>query len=146
MDNVAAIIEGIARALHSVTSYAIYTDFHKQNARFPLFHIKLLESNQEQEFTNRYWRECDFDIQLFMDENGEIQDTKSLMAKADALYTVLEYIHVNGKLLRGTDMNYRVTDNVLHFFVSYNKYVFQESEPIPKMETLQTEGGVLSDG
>lgn len=142
MDNVTAITDGIARALHSVSQYAIYTDFHKQNARFPMFYIKLVDASQEQELTNRYWREYDFDVQLLTDENGELQDAKELEATADALYFALEYIRANKKLLRATDMHYRITDNVLHFFVSYNVYVQKEVTPVPKMETLHTEGGI----
>ena len=139
---VTAIVKGLATALHQSTGLPVYIDFRKQKAQFPCFYIKLLETSQEQELTNRYWREHDFDVMLFQDENGEVNDMQGLRDIADTLLMALEYITVDARVLRGTDMSYRVTDKVLHFFVSYNVFIAKVEDPIPMMESLQTEGSI----
>ncbi|MCD8067764.1 MAG: hypothetical protein LUE87_02510 [Lachnospiraceae bacterium] len=40
----------------------------------------------------------------------------------------LEWITVDGDLLRGTQMHYEIEDNVLLFFVNYDLFVFKEQE------------------
>lgn len=146
MDDVKSITEGIAAALSQQTSYAVYTDYHKQHARFPCFYVELIDASQEQELGTRYWREYAFDILLFLDKNGEIKDRRGLTAMADTLFMALEYITVNGsQKLRGTEMSYRITDNVLHFFVSYNMHVKKVFDPLPTMQTLRTEGRVKNE-
>ena len=143
MDDVKSITEGIAAALSQQTSYAVYTDYHKQHAHFPCFYVELIDASQEQELGNRYWREYAFDVLLFLDRNGEIKDRRSLTAMADTLFMALEYITVDGgRKLRGTEMRYRITDNVLHFFASYNMHVLKGVEKEPAMQTLHTEGRV----
>lgn len=143
MDNVNLIIRGIARALHAETGYPVYTSFQQQNAKFPCFYIELIEASQEQELAERYARQHHFDIHFFQDENGEVSDAAALRELADALYMALEYITLDdGRKLRGTDMESRVTDNVLHFLVHYDVFVFKVRETVPYMETLTTEGRI----
>lgn len=134
MDDVRSIIEGIAAVLSQQTGYAVYTDYHKQHARFPCFYVELIDASQEQELGNRYWREYAFDVLLFLDKNGEIKDRRALTAMADTLFMALEYITVDAdRKLRGTDMSYRITDNVLHFFVSYNMHIKKVLDTLPAM-------------
>ncbi len=65
---------------------------------------------------------------------------------ADTLFMALEYITVDGgRKLRGTEMRYRITDNVLHFLVSYNMHVLKGVEKEPAMQTLHTEGRVKNE-
>ena len=146
MDDVRSITEGIAAVLSRQTEYAVYTDYHKQHAHFPCFYVELIDASQEQELGNRYWREYAFDVLLFLDRNGEIKDRRSLTAMADTLFMALEYITVDGgRKLRGTEMRYRITDNVLHFFASYNMHVLKGVEKEPAMQTLHTEGRVKNE-
>ncbi|WP_301860982.1 DUF6838 family protein [uncultured Megasphaera sp.] len=146
MDDVKCIVEGIAAVLSQQTGYVVYTDYHKQHAQFPCFYIDLIDASQEQELGNRYWREYAFDIMLFLDKNGEIHDRRRLMAMADTAFMMLEYIAIEGdRKLRGTDMNYRITDNVLHVFVSYNTHILKEADALPVMQTLHTEGGIIHE-
>lgn len=146
MDDVTEITKGIAAALHGQTGYVVYMDQHKQKPHFPCFYIELIDASQEQELGNRYWREYAFDLQLFMDETGELTDRASLRSLADALFMTLEYVTVSGnRKLRGTDMSYRITDNVLHLFVSYNLHVLKVPDDVPDMQTLTTEGRVKQD-
>ena len=147
MDNTALIVEGISRALFRATKYPCYVDFKKHKAQFPCFYIELIATSQELEYTNRYWREHDFAISLFMNEFGELKDSRALQNIADTLFISLEYIDLgDNRKIRGTDMNYRITDNILHFFVSYDLFITKELEKIPTMQTLTATGRIKNNG
>jgi hypothetical protein len=69
-------------------------------------------------------------------KNVEILDT------IERLNSALEYITFEGDLFRGTKMSYEVDDNILHFFVNYNFYIYKERETIDAMESMAVETGV----
>ena len=69
--------------------------------------------------------------------NQEIQDV------ASKLFDALEYITLlDGDLVRGTEMHYEKVDDVLHFFVKYNMFVYKQVEKADPMETLTVNNNV----
>ncbi|MFN1809005.1 DUF6838 family protein, partial [Clostridioides difficile] len=60
---------------------------------------------------------------------------------AEMLLEELEYIEINGDLVRGTNMNFEIIDNVLHFFVDYNYFTIK-SNNADKMNTVELFGGL----
>ena len=48
----------------------------------------------------------------------------------------------NGDLIRGTEMHYEKVDDVLHFFVKYNMFVYKQVEKADPMETLTVNNNV----
>ncbi|AZK44776.1 phage tail terminator family protein [Paenibacillus lentus] len=123
--------------------YKIYTESVKQGLKEPCFFIFLLTSSQRQVIGKRYFREHPFDIHYFPkskeDKNEEILDV------LDRLNDALEYITMDGDLLRGTNIHHEVIDDVLHFFVNYNLHVYKEKDTADFMESLQIGSG-LSKG
>ncbi|GFN35818.1 phage tail terminator family protein [Tepidimicrobium xylanilyticum] len=122
----------------------IYSESIEQGFQEPCFYIKEVNSSQNRELGNRYKREHLYDIHYFPNPNSSTKNT-DMRAMAEVLYEQLEYIEVAGRPLRGYDMNYRIVDGVLHFFVKYSMFVKKEAEPIPFMENLEIKGG-LKDG
>lgn len=51
---------------------------------------------------------------------------------------LLETIPYDSGLLRGTDMSYEVTDDILHFFVNYDFFVRKLEEDVPRMESVNS--------
>lgn len=45
---------------------------------------------------------------------------------AESLTWCMEYIDVNGDLLRGTNMHHEIADGILNFFMNYNCFVCKE--------------------
>ena len=55
-------------------------------------------------------------------------------AVVDRLYPVLEYIKMDGDLIRGTDMEHETEDEELHFTVHYDIFVMR---PLPETVLMQ---------
>lgn len=134
------IITGISQALDAEFNteenqeYTIYTEDVEQGLEEPCFFIFSLKPSNRQLVGNRYERKYPFDIHYFpKDEsnyNNEINEV------TERLFTALEYIEVDG-LVRGTNMNAEIVDNVLHFFVDFNMIVKKVIPKDPYMEELE---------
>lgn len=141
------IYKGISSKLYQLTGYPVYFDEVDQNAQYPCFLIRLMDSEQEHVLDRRYERKHSFEIRLFPNEKGEITDINTELYKvAPALYTALEYIQVidasKEYLLRGDSMSYKAVDDTLQFLVSYDFFIMKEREKIEFMNTLDIEEGV----
>lgn len=150
------VTDGISSALYSATKTPTYTDYARQNIIFPCFRIFTIEPEQDNHLMNRYKRSYNFDIQYYANKNGDITDYEALNALADDLFFILEIITIgHGVKVRGQDMSHRITDGVLHFFVTYEFFVDRIPKDV-KMETLDQdwrlkhgnneEGTVSNDG
>ncbi|WP_246019618.1 phage tail terminator family protein [Bacilliculturomica massiliensis] len=130
------VIDGISVCLSEEfgDEYTIYSEEIKQGLKEPCFFIFPLNPSQTPMPAARYERKNPFDIHYFpksrYERNSEIENV------ADRLYTALEYITVNGDMVRGTNFHYEVVDGVLHFFVSYNLFVIRQVQKTP-MEQMQ---------
>lgn len=141
------IYEGISSKLFKLTGYPVYFDEVEQNAQYPCFLIRLMDSEQEHVLDRRYERKHSFEIRLFLNEKGEITDINTELYKiAPALYTALEYIQVVDEskeyLLRGDAMSYKAVDDTLQFLVSYDFFIMKEREKTEFMNTLDIKEGV----
>lgn len=130
------IITGISQVLDAEfnsgsEAYTIYTEKVEQDLEEPCFFILSLKPSKNQLVGNRYKRDYSFDIHYFpkdiSNSNNECNEV------AEILYDILEYITVDGNLVRGTKMDYEIVDEVLHFFVNFNMVVKND---IPKEETM----------
>ena len=114
------IIKGISLKLNEEfgNNYKYCVDKIEQGFNKPCFFILLLTDNSNLELKSRYRYKSNFDVHFFPTighkQNNEIHAIK------DRLYDCLEYITVNGDLVRGSSMRSEIVDGVLHFFISYN--------------------------
>lgn len=140
-----SIIDGISIKLNQEfgDSYEIYSEEIKQGLNEPCFFIAFLRNGQTQVIGQRYYKEHFFDIHYFpksvTDRNLELNEV------AEELSDVLEYITVNGDLIRGTNMNSEVVDGVLHFMVNFNLFVRREAVVEESMGDLAVTGTVRGD-
>lgn len=134
------IITGISQAIdfefnsEDSTEYTIYTENVEQGLDEPCFFVFKLNPSSKQLVGNRYDKKYPFDIHYFPKDleniNYEINEV------TERLYSALEYINVDGNLVRGTSMNDETVDNVLHFFVNFNMIVKKETATIDTMGSL----------
>ena len=132
-----AIEEGIAARLYELfgDGYEIELDELKQGFKPPGFWILELKTLQNHVVSNRYQRNYNFDVQYFpASEDGAV--TREINEITEKLLMGLEYITSGGDLIRGTDISYEVQDDVLHFFISYKRFLFKVSDKEPLMEEL----------
>ena len=133
------IITGISRALDDEFNadgdeYTIYTENVEQGLDEPCFFIFKLKPSSKQLVGNRYERKYPFDIHYFPRDKENIN--YEINEVTERLFTALEYITVDG-IVRGTNMNAEIVDNVLHFFINFNMIVKKETTPEETMESLE---------
>lgn len=138
-------IDGIAEKLRQVfgQEYGVYLEEGKQGQQEPCFFIAVLGGNQQQEMGNLYKREQAFALQYFPKEKNGNQEVQRV---ADMLQMEMEYITVDGNLVRGTKMKHQVIESVLHFFVNYDLRLLRVAEPDPLMEELTLKERVKTNG
>ena len=129
------IILGIAekiRTAYPESGHKLYTESIEQGFKEPCFFVQLITQSQMQRLGNRYMETYSFDVQYFPNENGS--ENEECLGVSEELYELLEYITVDGDLLRGTSLNSRVQEKVLHFFVDYTVPIVRIKAKDEKME------------
>lgn len=127
-----SIVDGICLALNEAfgDDYEIYTETKKQGLKEPCFSVLCVNPTQKQFLGKRYHKTNKFCIHYFpasAESNAEINTVR------ENLFSALEYITVDGDLIRGTDMTGETDDlGVLNFFVDYNFFIrkVKNSEPM----------------
>lgn len=126
---------GITQALKNTfgEDYPVYTEDAGRDLNQHCFIIKLLKPSQEPQLLNRYKLNQPFDVQYCM-ADSETQETAADVI--EVLYQCLEYITVDGDMVRGIGMKTEIAERVLHFFVDYNLFVIKKNEEDAKMDDL----------
>lgn len=143
------IINGIAKAVKAEfpESKKTYIDEIEQGMaeeiNRPCFFIALLDASQEQHLGRRLWREHNFNVHYFPQNEGS--PNREINTVLDQLRLALRFIDVKEdsgagvSKIAGTDMRHEVVDGVLHFFVSFNLFVLLSPSDNPYMETVDHE-------
>ena len=131
------VLNSISKALHTTfgDSYYYYVEDIEQKAKLPCFTIGTL--NPLNRSTNRkdYYRTMPCVIHYFSaDKNNTI---KNSYAVGEQVLDCLEYLSVDGRLIRGEDMSYTMTNNVLQVFITY-RFWTEKPETLTNMEDLTT--------
>jgi len=96
--------------------------------------VSSINQRQRQRLGNRYRETFSFDVIYFPTEDGGINGECNTVSAE--LYKLLEYITVGDDLIRGINLNSRVQDKVLHFFVDYEVFIIREKSEEEKMEEV----------
>lgn len=133
------VLDGITLAIRQAyPGSQIESNRIEQGLTPPAFIVLLVSEEQTARVGLRWHRRPRFDISYFPKEKRE-----ECYDVANELYGALELITLpSGDLIRGVDMSYEVTDNVLHFFVSYPHYVGAETDEEPMEEMGLVQGGI----
>ncbi|HCP7239862.1 TPA: hypothetical protein OE977_003834, partial [Clostridioides difficile] len=112
------IIDGISIKLDKTfgESYTIYSEDVEQGINEPCFFIVPLNPSKVSYPSGRTLKKNSFDVHYFPKSNDKSFEINEI---AEMLLEELEYIEIDGDLVRGTNMNFEIIDNVLHFFVDY---------------------------
>ncbi|HGM1082305.1 TPA: DUF6838 family protein [Clostridioides difficile] len=134
------IIDGISIKLDKSfgNEYTIYSEDVEQGINEPCFFIVPLNPSKTPYPNGRTLKKNSFDVHYFprsKDKSFEINEI------AEMLLEELEYIEIDGDLVRGTNMNFEIIDNVLHFFVDYNYFTIK-SNNTEKMNDVELFGGL----
>lgn len=134
------IIDGISVAINSCfgDDYEIYTEPVEQGLKEPCFSIVCINPTIEQFLGTRYFRTNQFCVHFFPSSSDKRAECYSVMER---LTNALEIIEVEGEKVRGTKMNGEF-DDMLHFFVNYDMFVYKPKEASEPMGAVIHETGV----
>lgn len=133
-----SIIDSIGISLNAEfgDKYTIYSESVEQGLKEPCFFISCLNPTNQLFFDKRYFRQNQFCIQYLPENAGNIART-SCNDVAERVFNCLEYITVENDLVRGTQMKCEIIDDVLHFFVNYDMFIYKKNVVNP-MEELSS--------
>lgn len=135
------LIDGIANKLFSVfgAEYSIYTEHVIQGWKEPCFFIDCISSSRKQIVGGRYESKNRFDVRYHCPNTNVKEECEKM---ADLLYGILRLVPMKDGLIRGTEMHAEMVDEVLHFMVSYNTFLWEQPEKNPYMRHLKVDGEV----
>ncbi|SEN80253.1 hypothetical protein SAMN05216454_11423 [Peptostreptococcus russellii] len=120
----------------------IYVNEQLQDFETPCFIIHVISSMKNLMLNTRQRRVYPFDI-VYMAEDSKDIDT--LYTMGDFLYELLDMLEIDEELVRGIDLEYKIVDNALHFFVTYPMLLdYEKTEE--KMSSLQQKTEVIING
>ncbi len=120
----------------------IYVNEQLQDFETPCFIIHVISSMKNLMLNTRQKRVYPFDI-VYMAEDSKDIDT--LYTMGDFLYELLDMLEIDEELVRGIDLEYKIVDNALHFFVTYPMLLdYEKTEE--KMSSLQQKTEVIING
>ena len=131
------ILESVATSLYQSTGDRVYLEWKENSMVFPCFVINIVNPKQDLHRGDMYEHKLDLDILYFLNDEDTISDTRALLEIPSKLYSALEYIQIGDRIQRGEEMKYRITDGVLHFFVTYENIIRSVTKPIERMKHMQ---------
>lgn len=131
------IKSALARRLAALfPGITIYKEKVEQGLKYPSFFILQLNVTQEGDLRTYRWLNFQMNIRY-----RPTKDYNSKRSELDQLgldmLDGLEEVEVEGKPLRGRDMNYEIIDGVLQFFINFRMRVKKEQEAGQKMLELE---------
>lgn len=134
---IGTIVDGVLAALSEEfgEGYTLYTEAVKQGLKEPCFFVTCISPNVKLLRGRRYQHTNQFAVQYLTDADEPRSDCNLV---AEKLFNCLEMISVDGDLMRGTDMEITIDEDVLTFIVNYNFFSYRANET-PKMEEQGTE-------
>lgn len=140
------IIKAISKTLSQAfgQGYEIYfSQDVQQGLKEPCFIITLVGSSRTKRIAQRYYQANTFAVHYFPSIKG---GNTEMMGTAAQLYEALEVIPLlGGESVRGTAMNYSISDGVLYFLVDYNVFLKSEIE-FEEMEDLVVDADIAQEG
>lgn len=129
-------IDAISLRLNSVfgDEYDIYTHEIEQGFKEPCFFIMCVDASKDLFLGPRYFRSINFCVYYFPLGDEESYECHRV---AEELYRCLEWLELDGNIIRGTHLKHDIVDGVLNFKVSYNSFEVNLMEVIPMGALLQ---------
>lgn len=135
------VILGIVQALYNEfgEDFKIYINNINQDIELPCFKIELINTIRQPKLDTSFIQNIYYDIN-YIAENGN--DIIQLNDISERLFNCLEQIKMRDIYVRGENMSTTIVDEILHFQVSYNPYVYKVKEKDVLMLSLEQKRGV----
>lgn len=115
-------------------SYRYYVEDVEQGLTKPCFRADVLIPLQRSRSPVLYDRTIPIVVHYFSDSKTDLK--KDCYTLGERIIECLEYLPFKDTLLRGEDMSFQITDDVLQVFVTYKFTTVKESEQPDLLESL----------
>ena len=130
-------LTAVSKAVHKALNVPIYLEFKENNITFPCAYIKVIEPSMNRHVGELHNISLDLDIMYYANKLDVVTDTRKLIDIPRVLYQLLELVEVGERTIMGTGMKYKISDGVLHFFVTYENILRAVSKPIDHMRRME---------
>lgn len=133
-----SIVDAICLALREEfgSDYQIHSEQVEQGLREPCFFISCLSPTKNLFLGKRYFRKNLFCIQYFPETKQKKAECNMVVER---LSDCLEYITVDGQLIRGTKMNNERSNGILNFFINYDMFIYVSEDGTNMGDLSQTD-------
>lgn len=131
------VLTAVSKTVHKALNAPIYLEFKENNMTFPCAYIKVIEPSMGRHVGGLYNSSLDLDIMYYANNLDVVTDTRKLIGIPKVLYQLLEFVQVGDHTIMGTGMKYKISDGVLHFFVTYENILRAVSKPIDHMKRME---------
>lgn len=131
------VLTAVSKAVHKALNVPIYLEFKENNITFPCAYIKVIEPSMNRHVGELHNFSLDLDIMYYANNLDVVTDTRKLIDIPRVLYQLLEFVQVGERTIMGTGMKYKISDGVLHFFVTYENILRAVSKPIDHMKRIE---------
>lgn len=131
------VLTAVSKTVHKALKVPIYLEFKENNMTFPCAYIKVIEPSMNRHVGDLYNTSLDLDIMYYANNLDVVTDTRKLLDIPSVLYQLLEFVEVQDRTIMGTGMKYKISDGVLHFFVTYENILRTVSKPIERMKHME---------
>lgn len=130
-----SIISAISNAIYDTfgDGYEIYKESVEQGLNEPCFLISNVSRKNNQFLSCRYKEANLFTVQYFPSTTNIRQECNDV---AERLENCLELIQCDGNLVRGTNINSQIVDDILNFSVNYDYFTIKASDNADMMEDI----------
>jgi len=119
----------------------IYTENLEPGAECPYFYIFCVSTRYEPKQKNRYQRNAAFEIQ-YLPQSGSTENWRI----AERLEVLLERISFDGALLQGSNINCKMENGVLHFYIAYTFDLVRKEKNEDYMGEVKVYGETVKTG
>ena len=112
----------------------IYFEHLPQGFNAPCFWVRMLDANFELRLGTRHELNLSFEVMYYPSSD----DMEELNDVAIKLLWGLEYIYYETILRRGHNISYRIEDGVLHFFITFTLFIYQEQDKVFMQKLYQS--------
>lgn len=132
------VLNSISKSLYDTfgNEYRYYVENMEQNTNSKCFHISVLNPICRSVSSKDYYRIVPCVIHHFTDD--KVNTNKTCYSIGEQVLNSLEYLEVDGQLIRAEDMSYTLIDDVLQIFLTY-RFWTTIPETIPVMEDIITD-------
>ena len=116
------------------TSYHYYVENVEQNLSPKSFTVDTILPTMRSRSPTLYDRQVPIVIHYFSDNKNNLK--KDCYSMAERIIECLEYLPYKSTLLRGEDISWQLTENVLQVFITYDFTTMVDKEDEDKMEDL----------